>query len=322
MSGKKKVIVTKKVKNSKTEAKSMVDYQLVSGHVYGDTLELSSSLGTPGGPIMLKYDKDHMINRKTHEIKEIHHITSRADPKNFESLRATFKRLKRLIGANFKGGKSELWLTLTYKDSPMTDSDRLYKDFKRFMKRLRKLVGKYLAYIVVIEPQASGSLHAHLLLKTVDGSRLYIANSDVARCWGQGFVNVRRLSDADNISAYVMAYVSDVDLNNLNGSFDSKAPKRIVKGGRLALYPVGMQIYRRSRRGLVNPTKLKGFRGEIKAKYGIKGVAPDFYKYFDIEAEEYDEPLRIETEFYSIKKAKLKKALAKIEQSNLSKYDM
>lgn len=265
---------------------------------------------------MQKVSKDEMVNRITGELKEIHHVTSRADPKNYESLRRTFKRLKRLIGANFKGGYSELWATLTYKDSPMTDPTKLYSDFRRMMRRLRRLVGKYLAYIVVIEPQASGSLHAHLLLKTIDGSRLYIANEDLRQAWGQGFVNVRRLSDADNVSSYVMAYVSNVDLNNLEGQFKEKpAPKRIVKGGRLGLYPIGMQIYRRSRRGIREPVKLKGSKKSIKEKYHISSASPDYYRKFEIKQGSNEDPFEIETEYYSRKKAKLAAAIAKINRN-------
>lgn len=283
----------------------------VTAFIYGDTIEMSNVLG--GTPVMQKVSKDEMVNRITGELKEIHHVTSRADPKNYESLRRTFKRLKRLIGANFKGGYSELWATLTYKNSPMTDPNKLYSDFKRMMRRLRRLVGKYLAYIVVIEPQASGSMHAHLLLKTIDGSRLYIANADLRKTWGQGFVNVKRLSDADNVSSYVMAYVSDVDLNNLEGQFkEKKASKRIVKGGRLALYPIGMQIYRRSRRGIREPVKLKGSKKSIKEKYHISNAQPDYYHKFDVKRKSDEEPFEIETEYYSRKKAKLEKALQKI----------
>lgn len=288
----------------------------VTAHVYGDTVELSNSLG--GMPIMQKISKDQMVNRQTGEVKDIHHVTSRADPKNYESLRATFKRLKRLIGANFQGGQSELWITLTYKDSPMTDSNRLYKDFKTFMKRLRKKIGKYLAYIVVIEPQASGSLHAHLLLKTLDKSRLYIENSVVAQLWGQGFVNVRRLKDSDNVGAYLMAYLTDIDINNLEDKPDKrkKISKKIIKGGRLGLYPINMQIYRRSRYGIVNPTKIKGSRKEIKHKYNLDNVDPDYYRSFEIQRSKDEEPFKIETEYYSIKEAKLKKALDKINRNN------
>lgn len=289
--------------------KSIDPEDWVTANVYGDTVEMSTSLG--GNPVMKKLNKDNMINRVTGEIKSIHHIESRADPKNFESLRATFKRLKRLIGANFMGGKAELWLTLTYKDSPMTDSDRLYKDFKRFMRRLRSKVNKELAYIVVIEPQASGSLHAHLLLKTLDKSRLYIANEVVAKAWGQGFVNVRRLKDSDNVGAYLMAYLSDIDLNNLEGRrVDSDAPKKIVKGGRLGLYPIGMQIYRHSRKGINQPTKIKGHKKQIKQSYNIADAEPDYYRSFEVKRG--DDPFTIECEYYSRKKAELKKALQRI----------
>lgn len=284
----------------------------VTAHVYGDTVELSTALG--GTPVMQKVSRDKMVNRVTGEITEVHHITSRADPKNYESLRATFKRLKRLIGANFQGGYSELWCTLTYADSPMTDSKRLYADFKRMMRRLRKFVGKYLAYIVIIEPQVSGSLHAHLLLKTLDRSRLYIPNEKLAEAWGQGFVNVKRLSDADNVASYVMAYVSNVDLNNLEGRLDKdeNLPKRIIKGGRLSLYPIGMQIYRRSKRGIREPTKLKGTKRTIKERYNINDAMPSYYREMKIKRNNDDETFTIETEYYSRKKAKLEKALQKI----------
>lgn len=174
----------------------------------------------------------------------------------------------------------------------MMDSKRLYADFKRFMRRLRTITGKKLAYIVIIEPQASGSLHAHLLLKTIDNSRLYIANKVLADAWGQGFVNVRRLSNADNVAAYVMAYVSDVDLNNLEGDFNksTKTPKKIVKGGRFGLYPIGMQIYRRSRQGIVQPAKFKGRKKDIKQKYQID-VLPEYYRSFDVKHHEDGETI-------------------------------
>ncbi|MBI1698615.1 replicative protein [Lactobacillus crispatus] len=296
------------------KSKSIDPKSLVTAHVYGDTVEMSTSLG--GIPVMQKLNKDEMINRITGKVVQIYHATSRADPKNYESLRATFKRLKRLIGANFQGGRSELWLTLTYKDSPMTDSDRLYKDFKRFIRRLRAKTDKELAYIVVIEPQASGSLHAHTLLKTLDKSRLYIANADVAKAWGQGFVNVRRLKDSDNVGAYLMAYLSDVDLNNLEGEkVSNNAPKKIIKGGRLGLYPVGMQIYRHSRKGIVQATKLTGSKAKIKQKYNLSGVTPDYYRSFDV-VRRRGKTFTIESEFYSRKKAELKKALQEIKNSS------
>lgn len=300
----------------KTMEKKKIDPQIpVTAHIYGDTIEISTALG--GTPIMRKISKDRMLNIRTGEVVEVHHIESRADPKNYQSLRATFKRLKRLIGTNFHGGKSELWLTLTYKDSPMTNSKRLYNDFKNFMAKLRRKTGKDLAYVVVIEPQASGSLHAHVLMKTLDKSKLYIENKIVAQAWGQGFVNVRRLKSSDNVSAYLMAYLTDVDLNNLDGNLEKKGTsKKIIKGGRLGLYPIGMQIYRHSRKGIRQPLKLKDTKENIQKKYNLEGLLPDYYRKFEIIKKEDLEPFEIETEYYSRKKAELKRAMAKIERKS------
>ena len=285
--------MSKRQKDKKINPESFV-----TAYIYGNTIEMSTALG--GSPVMQKVNKDEMVNIKTGEITEIHHIESRADPKNYESLRATFKRLKRLIGANFTGGHSELWLTLTYRDSPMTDSNRLYEDFKRFMRRLRNLTKKTLAYIVVIEPQASGSLHAHVLMKTLDKSTLYIPNADVAKAWGQGFVNVRRLKDSDNVGAYLIAYLTDVDINNLEGDFQQgKKSKKIVKGGRLGLYPVGMQIYRHSRTGISPPKKIKEQKSIIQESYGLSSN-PDYYKKFEIKNKKDSSPFTIETEYYNL----------------------
>lgn len=289
--------------------KSIKNDQWVSAYRYGDSVEMSTALG--GKPVMRKISKDEMVHTVTGEIKEINHVTNRADPRNFASLRATFRKLRRLIGANFFGGESELWLTLTYRDSPMTDSKRLYADFKRFIRRLRRITKKELAYIVVIEPQGSGSLHAHLLLKTLDHSHLYIANNTVAKAWGQGFVNVKRLSSSDNVSAYLMSYLTNIDLNNLDGDFSKKStPKKIVKGQRLGLYPLDMQIYRTSRKGIVKSTKMFATKQDIKNKYDLG--ESDYYKSFDVKKGNNDDIFSIEVEYYSISKAKIKKMIDKI----------
>lgn len=292
--------------------RSIKDDQIVNAYKYGDTVEMTTSLG--GKPVMKKINKDEMVNTVTGELKPIKHVENRAAPQNYDSLKATFRKLRRLIGANFEGGESELWLTLTYRDSPMTDSKRLYTDFKRFMRRLRKITGKKLGYIVVIEPQASGSLHAHLLLKTLDHTKLYISNNDVASSWGQGFVNVKRLEDTDNVSSYLMAYLTDVDLNNLNGNLEGEKdkPKKIIKGGRLSLYPLHMQIYRTSRKGIKPPLRMIAEKREIKKDFDLG--ESDYYRAFTIK--KGDENFDIETEYYSISKSKIQKALKRINKKS------
>lgn len=94
----------------------------------------------------------------------------------------------------------------------------------------------------------------------------------MSNCWQQGFVNVRRLKNSDNVSAYLMAYLTDVDIKNPDGDLAKKknTSKSIIKGGRLGLYPMHFQLYRRSRKGIKNPQKLKGTCGQIKDHFKVK----------------------------------------------------
>lgn len=303
------------------DKKQISNGKKVVAYRYGNSLEVTYV--DSGPPVMKKIDRDHMVNRLTGEVVEINHASGRNDVKNRDSLRKTFKRLKRLIGTNFHGGKSELWVTLTYrwadysetgKKEPMTDPKRLFHDFRLFMRKLKRKLGKYIAYIVVIEPQGSGSLHAHLLLKTLDHSRLYVSNCDMAKLWGQGFVNVRRLKQSDNVASYLMAYLTDLDMNNLDGNFDSKKKKSIIKGARLGLYPMHFQIYRRSKKGIKNPTKIRAELGKIKDKYNIGDDKPDYYKSFEIKSGSRN--VNVETEYYDLRSPELKAKIEKIKNES------
>lgn len=291
----------------KNKNKRIRENEFVTSYKYGHTIELSNVLG--GNPIMKKIDKDRMVNTITGEIVEVEHAKNRADPKNKESLRQTFKRLRRLIGTNFTGGNNELWVTLTYsfddyfnsgKKEPMNDGKKLFEDFKYFIKKLRNYFGKYLGYIAVAEPQGNSAWHLHILLKTLDKTTLYIPNKVLADLWGHGFVNVKRLKESDKVASYLMAYLSNIDLNNLNGNFenDENKPKRIVKGGRLSLYPMHFRIYRTSRLGIKKPTKIKATANEVKNIYGIsEHTEPEFFKTSEIKRN--DKSFEVTTEYYN-----------------------
>lgn len=80
-----------------------------------------------------------------------------------------------------------------------------------------------------------------------------------------------------------------------------------------------MQIYRRSRRGIREPVKLKGSKKSIKEKYHISNAQPDYYHKFDVKRKSDEEPFEIETEYYSRKKAKLAAAIAKINKKTSKK---
>ncbi len=76
-----------------------------------------------------------------------------------------------------------------------------------------------------------------------------------------------------------------------------------------------MQIYRRSRHGIREPTKLKGMEKPIKSKYHIDNAPPNYYRKFDIKRKSEDDSFEIETEYYSRKEARLAAAIAKIEKN-------
>ena len=90
----------------------------------------------------------------------------------------------------------------------------------------------------------------HVLFKTNDNSRLYVKNSVMEKLWGKGFTSTKRLSNRDNVAAYVMAYVTNLRIDN------GMSKKRDIKGERIYLYPFGTKIYRRSK-GIVDPKTIK-----------------------------------------------------------------
>lgn len=237
--------------------------QIVKAYLYGYTIEISANNIHSSQSIMVLPHHQYLV-LKTGEIKAMNTSSvSRKD--NLTSLKRTMRQLRRLITANFPGGKDELWVTLTYSQNisavHQDDTKIVYSDFKIFIKRLRNKVN-YLEYIAILEPQASGRWHIHVLFKTKDGSKLYIPNTKMERLWGHGFTNTKRLSSHDNVSSYVMAYVTNLKIDN------EWEKKKSIKGARLYLYPKGVRIYRRSK-GIINPKKITTTKRELGKLYKL-----------------------------------------------------
>lgn len=236
-----------------------------------------------------KISKDEYVVLETGEIKEFNHIENRSQSMN--SLRQTFKKLRYLINNNFVGAKNELHMTLTYAEN-MTDTERLYADFKRFMMRLkRKYKGQSIDYLNVIEPQERGAWHCHLLIRFNDVRSIFLENKKIAEMWGQGFVTIRSLAEVDNIGAYLSAYLSDIELTDeteplaytdgteiVEKTVEGQK-KKFIKGGRLHMYPPSMKLYRKSR-GIVPPTR-KRMTYE-NAKKAVGSAQPHYSKTYDI----------------------------------------
>lgn len=279
------------------------EYDEVKAYFYGSTIELTNGVG-PKEP-RTKVIKGHRyVVLETGEIKNMNQESEKRTD-NLDSVRRTMKRLRRLIGANFVSNeinrKDQLWITLTYReDVNATDKNSpeiVYKDFKRFIRKLREIYNPTIEYIAVLEPQASGRWHLHVLMKTMNNSKLYIPNSDIENLWGKGFTSTKRLKNSDNVSAYVMAYVSNVEID-LKSSDKGKAnSKKVIKGGRLSFYPKGIRIYRRSR-NLVDPKIQKGQKREVLSlKAREKLYKPKVY--IRNLKNRYGKQIKIKTEFYT-----------------------
>lgn len=189
--------------------------------------------------------------------------------KQQENLKKTFKNLMSLINTNFEGGENQLFVTLTYREN-MQDSKRLMKDFETFFKRLGRAYKEYdLGYISVAEPQGRGAWHLHIMLKEMQGKKLYIDNKDMARIWGHGFTDTERLK-GDNVGAYYVTYFTDI----LEGEGNDKKKK---KHERLKLYPNGMRFYRAST-NMKRPISEYMSIGEIVKEYG----QPTYSKSYEV----------------------------------------
>jgi hypothetical protein len=243
-----------------------------------------------------KLDSDRYVDIGTGEIKEFSHSENRQQ--NLNSLRQTFKKLRYLINNNFTGQGNELHVILTYKEN-MTDTKRLHEDFEKFFKRLRYQYKKETSidYLTVVEPQGRGAWHFHALMRFNDLDKLYIKNKDLRALWGQGFVTIKSLKDVDNIGAYLSAYLADVELTEENilhaaaqkleiqEKVVEGKEKKFIKGGRLHMYPPGMNLYRKSK-GILEPEREEMPFHRVKKIVGA--VTPHYEKTITISDGEFE----------------------------------
>lgn len=229
------------------------------GTIAGDFLEVVGVAAKPKGGVR-RLDKDHYLVISTGEVKEYEH--KEQDVKHIKNLRRTMAKLMGLFRANFTGGINELFVTLTYKEN-MTDTEKLYKDWDKFYKRLRyRYPDKDFAYIAVAEPQERGAWHFHVLLKDLHGKQLYIANQDLQEIWGHGYTDAERVR-AEDAGTYFATYLSYVGEHKwekeaaaATGEDQNPRTKREKKTSRLPLYPKGMKYYRASK-NLVQPREIE-----------------------------------------------------------------
>lgn len=235
--------------------------------VSGNVIEFLEMNSKPSAPLIQKLSADQYYNILTGEVCNFKKSDSRAD--NTDSLRKTFKKIRDLVNANTTDNSNIHWVTLTYAEN-MTDTVRLRSDFDCFWKRFKRFCIKNNLscpeYISVIEPQARGAWHIHCII-VWKHKRPYIDNnSDFAPLWSHGFTKIQGVpDDCDNLGAYLSAYLSDMALADSDSS-----DKKYIKGARLKLYPVGVNIYRHSR-GIKKPDSKQLCLDEIEKEKASSG---------------------------------------------------
>lgn len=245
-----------------------------------------------------KLSKDEYVKLSDGTVNSFKHGSSRADGNN--SLRKTFHKMRGLINTNCSDVSKVRWITLTYAEN-MTDTKRLYEDFHSFHKRFKRFCKSSgwtsPEYIAMMEPQARGAWHVHLLY-IWESTAPYIENSDLARIWGHGFVTVKKLDSVDNVGAYLTAYMTDMVISEEEYR-KGKISKAVRKGARLKLYPVGFQMIRHSR-GIKQP------ESEVvryyEAEEAVKGMSETYRKTSMIETDD-GFCMFIETVYYNSMRA-------------------
>lgn len=260
--------------------------------VAGNVIELVEQSNKSKGNGIIKIDKGHYINLRSpiHPMKlkleggeQIDGFQYREDGfyyqiftynsigmKSNNELRKTFRRLSYIINSNVTEPDKCLWVTLTYADNikGADGNKKLYEDFRKGIQILKRKYGKF-EYISVVEPQGRGAWHCHVIF--IFPKKTYIPNKEISNAWRQGFTSTKGMrKDADNLGAYLTAYLTDIPLEEGKGLYTleqaedilnscaivEKEGKKFIKGGRLYLYPPYMKIYRTSR-GIKQPEVYK-----------------------------------------------------------------
>ena len=285
--------------------------------VSGNVVEFSSMKALPAEIPIQRISAEQYIDLRTGECCEYQRAENKSEC--YMSVRKSMRTLRNILNANCLNESSLLWVTLTYAEN-MTDTERLYNDYKNFWKRFKYHCQKnnipIPEYISVIEPQGRGAWHCHTMLVFPEKAPFLDNNTVIAKLWGHGFTKTKAVHGVDNIGAYFSAYLADLPLDEaqtlgLKGEVLEKAVdasgkteyKKFVKGARLALYPAGMNIFRTSR-GISRPieTDLSGLSAAELEKEKASSGKLTFSNSVAILSDDEEVRNVITHEYYNIKR--------------------
>lgn len=290
------------------------DFQLVRVKEMGNVTELMFSESYKSECNIVKLSRDTYLDKRDGEIKEFQHIENRAC--DLKSISKSLGRLRDYLNTNITDVSRCRWVTLTYAEN-MTDTKKLYLDFRDFNKRLKYYLKQKYEYIVAMEPQGRGAWHCHIVL-IFDSKAPYIPNDEMARIWGHGFTTTKKLDDVDNVGAYLTAYLGDMDVEEINSGAitldhamklckhqvkeieyeenGEQKKKAYIKGARLYLYPPQFNLYRCSR-GIKKP--IVTYQPEEMAQKKVSAATLTFQKTIQLSDAENDFSKTINYRYYN-----------------------
>lgn len=137
------------------------------------------------------------------------------DPANAKRASASFRRL---LLSNLSGTENPVLVSFTYRENER-DLSKAYRDFKSFIEALRYRYGASWKYVCVPEFQRRGAIHFHSLFWGLPKELVLQERQtrEIAKLWGQGFVDVVLTDGHRRLAFYLSKYMSKAFLDERLG---------------------------------------------------------------------------------------------------------
>ena len=142
------------------------------------------------------------------------------------------KDIRRIVNSNFnQWGELSKFLTLTFKDDirDLKEANALFSDFVyRINYHIFGTKKSALKYLCVPEFTKKGRVHYHVAIFNMP----YVPHKRLMELWGNGGLNIKKISQVDNVGAYICKYLSKDMAEKLKGKkcyFTSRGLKKPVE---------------------------------------------------------------------------------------------
>ncbi len=147
--------------------------------------------------------------------------------------------IRRVALLNFSS--KDKFLTLTFAEN-IKDINLANRELDKFLKKLRRR-HKELKYILAVQFQKRGAVHYHLLINLP-----YVEQRELAELWGNGFVDIRKLNNVDNVGAYISRYIiKDAKDERLKGKKSYSTSKGLKRSKHEYLTPYGFEKFKKEK---------------------------------------------------------------------------